>query len=173
MWTTMTANKQKGKKREIITVVSYLTSLCTDMKSELRTHTSWADCTWQDVPIDRERQSLSEGTKNTTDHDELQHIFYLLYYYDILENNLFSEFCWVLLLEDLVWVSLTCPVHRPTTRSAMKVSSVSPERWLTITPQPFSWASLHLRAAGSTDGVHALTCTPPVRACTLCTNVYA
>lgn len=38
----------------------------------------------------------------------------------------------------------TCPVHRPTTRSAMKVSSVSPERWLTITPQPLLWAILHL-----------------------------
>lgn len=42
-------------------------------------------------------------------------------------------------------LSVTCPVQRPTTRSAIKVSSVSPERWLTITPQPFSWASLHLR----------------------------
>jgi len=42
-------------------------------------------------------------------------------------------------------VCVTCPVQRPTTRSAIKVSSVSPERWLTITPQPFSWASLHLR----------------------------
>lgn len=32
--------------------------------------------------------------------------------------------------------SRTCPVQSPTTRSAMNVSSVSPERWLTITPQP-------------------------------------
>lgn len=40
---------------------------------------------------------------------------------------------------------LTCPVQSPTTRSAMKVSSVSPERWLTITPQPFAWANLHLK----------------------------
>merc|ERR1712151_136778 len=31
----------------------------------------------------------------------------------------------------LIW-----PVRRPTTRSAMKESSVSPERWETITPQP-------------------------------------
>lgn len=38
----------------------------------------------------------------------------------------------------------TCPVQRPTTRSAMKVSSVSPERWLTITPQPLLWAILQL-----------------------------
>merc|ERR1740123_2940776 len=29
------------------------------------------------------------------------------------------------------------PVLRPTTRSAMKESSVSPDRWDTITPQPF------------------------------------
>lgn len=29
----------------------------------------------------------------------------------------------------------------------MKVSSVSPERWLTITPQPFCWAILHLQRA--------------------------
>ena len=41
--------------------------------------------------------------------------------------------------------ALTCPVQRPTTRSAMKVSSVSPERWDTMTPQPLDWASLHLR----------------------------
>ena len=47
----------------------------------------------------------------------------------------------------LAWVSPTCPVHSPTTRSAMKVSSVSPDRWLTITPQPFSWASLQLQGA--------------------------
>lgn len=38
----------------------------------------------------------------------------------------------------------TCPVQSPTTRSAMNVSSVSPERWLTITPQPLDWASLQL-----------------------------
>lgn len=44
-----------------------------------------------------------------------------------------------------VCVCVTCPVQRPTTRSAIKVSSVSPERWLTITPQPFSWASLQLK----------------------------
>jgi hypothetical protein len=31
----------------------------------------------------------------------------------------------------LIW-----PVHRPTTRSAMKQSSVSPERWETMVPQP-------------------------------------
>lgn len=30
--------------------------------------------------------------KNTTEHEELQYIFYLLYYHDLLENNLFSEF---------------------------------------------------------------------------------
>ena len=39
----------------------------------------------------------------------------------------------------------TCPVQRPTTRSAINVSSVSPLRWLTITPQPLRWASLHLK----------------------------
>ena len=33
----------------------------------------------------------------------------------------------------------TCPVQRPTTRSAMNVSSVSPDLWDTITPQPLSW----------------------------------
>lgn len=43
--------------------------------------------------------------------------------------------------------SITCPVHKPTTKSAIKVSSVSPDRWLTITPQPFCWAILHLRRA--------------------------
>lgn len=44
--------------------------------------------------------------------------------------------------------TLTCPVQRPTTRSAMKVSSVSPERWLTITPQPLVWANLQLKDTG-------------------------
>lgn len=50
-------------------------------------------------------------------------------------------------LQKKAWVSPTCPVHSPTTRSAMKVSSVSPDRWLTITPQPFSWANLQLQGA--------------------------
>ena len=31
----------------------------------------------------------------------------------------------------LIW-----PVHSPTTKSAMKQSSVSPERWDTMVPQP-------------------------------------
>lgn len=45
----------------------------------------------------------------------------------------------------MAWGSPTCPVHSPTTRSAMKVSSVSPDRWLTITPHSFSWANLQLQ----------------------------
>ena len=36
------------------------------------------------------------------------------------------------------------PVERPTARSAMKLSSVSPERWLVMTPQP---AALAMRTA--------------------------
>lgn len=36
----------------------------------------------------------------------------------------------------------TCPVQRPTTRSAMKVSSVSPDRCETMTPQPAFCANL-------------------------------
>lgn len=35
----------------------------------------------------------------------------------------------------LIW-----PVERPTTRSAMKVSSVSPDLWDTIVPQPLDFA---------------------------------
>ena len=35
----------------------------------------------------------------------------------------------------LIW-----PVARPTARSAMKLSSVSPERWEAMTPQPASFA---------------------------------
>lgn len=35
----------------------------------------------------------------------------------------------------------TCPVANPTTKSAINVSSVSPERWETITPQPLLRAS--------------------------------
>ena len=34
----------------------------------------------------------------------------------------------------LIW-----PVERPTARSAMDVSSVSPDRWLVMTPQPLAW----------------------------------
>ena len=37
---------------------------------------------------------------------------------------------------------LICPVLRPTARSAMKESSVSPERWDVITPQPAFCAML-------------------------------
>ena len=36
---------------------------------------------------------------------------------------------------------LICPVDRPTARSAMKESSVSPLRWLVMTPHPASLAS--------------------------------
>lgn len=32
---------------------------------------------------------------------------------------------------------LIYPVYKPTTKSAMKLSSVSPDLWLTITPKPF------------------------------------
>merc|ERR1712100_233428 len=42
---------------------------------------------------------------------------------------------------------LICPVRKPTTKSAMKVSSVSPERCDTITPQPCSWLILHASMA--------------------------
>lgn len=48
---------------------------------------------------------------------------------------------------------LTCPVHSPTTRSAMKVSSVSPERCDTMTPHPLDWASLHLGARENQTGM--------------------
>jgi hypothetical protein len=41
-------------------------------------------------------------------------------------------------------VALTCPLAKPTAKSAMKLSSVSPLLWLTITPQP---AALESRAA--------------------------
>lgn len=64
-----------------------------------------------------------------------------------------------------VGMCVTCPVQRPTTRSAIKVSSVSPERWLTITPQPFSWASLHLRGSGGINMMLALTWQACTRTC--------
>ncbi|MFS7939431.1 hypothetical protein Hanom_Chr05g00451641 [Helianthus anomalus] len=35
----------------------------------------------------------------------------------------------------------TCPLAKPTERSAMKLSSVSPLRWLTITPHPAAFES--------------------------------
>merc|ERR1719440_2188421 len=48
---------------------------------------------------------------------------------------------------------LICPVRRPTTKSAMKVSSVSPERCDTITPQPASWLILHASIASVTEPI--------------------
>lgn len=44
----------------------------------------------------------------------------------------------------------TCPVASPTTRSAMKVSSVSPLRWETMTPQPALWDILQASIASVT-----------------------
>lgn len=62
--------------------------------------------------------------------------------------HLFFEFLKVFINEmkqmQTINILITCPVQSPTTKSAMKVSSVSPERWLTITPHPLSWAILHL-----------------------------
>lgn len=49
------------KWKEINIVISYLQPLCSNMKSEPCVHTSWADCTWPDAPIGRERPSLSVG----------------------------------------------------------------------------------------------------------------
>ena len=46
--------------------------------------------------------------------------------------------------------SPTCPVLSPTTRSAMKVSSVSPLRCDTITPHPAAWDILHASMASVT-----------------------
>jgi len=48
----------------------------------------------------------------------------------------------------LIW-----PAFSPTTRSAMKVSSVSPLRWLTITPHPFCWASWQALIDSMTDPI--------------------
>lgn len=50
------------------------------------------------------------------------------------------------------WMT-TCPVDRPTTRSAMKVSSVSPERWDTMVPQPFDFARLWALIDSVTDPI--------------------
>ena len=50
----------------------------------------------------------------------------------------------------------TWPVQSPTTRSEMNVSSVSPERWLTITPQPLLWASLHLHTSHAHTHTHTV-----------------
>ena len=66
----------------------------------------------------------------------------------------------------LIW-----PVDRPTTRSAMKVSSVSPLRWLTMTPQPAPCASSALcrhkgqrrERAGEGQGHSVRACGPGVR----------
>ena len=40
---------------------------------------------------------------------------------------------------------LICPVQSPTTRSAMKQSSVSPDRWETMVPQPEKYLIDHSR----------------------------
>lgn len=47
----------------------------------------------------------------------------------------------------------TCPVESPTTRSAMKVSSVSPERWDTMVPHPFDFARLWALIDSVTDPI--------------------
>lgn len=47
----------------------------------------------------------------------------------------------------------TCPVPRPTTRSAMVVSSVSPLRWDTITPQSFCCERLEAFMASVTEPI--------------------
>ena len=49
--------------------------------------------------------------------------------------------------------SLTWPVQRPTTRSAMKLSSVSPLRCDTITPQPAACAILHAWIDSDTEPI--------------------
>ena len=56
-------------------------------------------------------------------------------------------------IEMLPLYKLTCPVHRPTTRSAMKQSSVSPERWDTITPHPAACDILHASILSVTDPI--------------------
>ena len=56
-------------------------------------------------------------------------------------------------IEMLSLYKLTCPVHRPTTRSAMKQSSVSPERWDTITPHPAACDILHASILSVTDPI--------------------
>ena len=47
----------------------------------------------------------------------------------------------------------TCPVPRPTTRSAMNVSSVSPLRWETMHPHPAACAILHASMDSVTDPI--------------------
>lgn len=90
MWTRMTANKQKGKQFLRVTLYWH------EIKAENTHLMSW---------LYLARRSDRQGApvfiwrdKNTTDHEELQYIFYLLYYYDLLEINLFSlkSFCCLL-----------------------------------------------------------------------------
>ena len=63
-----------------------------------------------------------------------------------LKNHLYT-------LTTILIHKLTCPVQRPTTRSAMVVSSVSPDLWDTITPQPFCCESLHASIASVTEPI--------------------
>ena len=48
----------------------------------------------------------------------------------------------------LIW-----PVQRPTTKSAMNVSSVSPDLCDTMTPQPQDWANLHASMDSVTEPI--------------------
>lgn len=43
----------------------------------------------------------------------------------------------------------------------MKVSSVSPERWDTMTPHPLDWASLHLEAGNNLDAADSISTGAP------------
>jgi hypothetical protein len=61
----------------------------------------------------------------------------------------YPRFKFVKVKEDCNLILITCPVANPTTKSAMNVSSVSPERCETITPQPFFRANV----AASIDSV--------------------
>lgn len=87
--------------------------------------TSESGCIWPNAQSDRAPQSWSVWNK------------YVECIYSVNHSQSGCIHCYIL-------CEFTCPVHNPTTKSAMKVSSVSPERWLTITPHPFFWAILHL-----------------------------
>ena len=69
-------------------------------------------------------------------------------------SSILSSWLYLAVLSDLQGAPvLICPVPNPTTRSAMNVSSVSPDLWLTITPMPFFYDNRHASIASERDPI--------------------
>lgn len=98
------------------------------------------DCIWQDALICMELRSWFAPV-----HDDIKTINTRLQYFISKQTSTF--YC------NVGWLT----VDKPTDKSARKVSSVSPLRWLAITPQPALLAILTASILSVTDPIW-LTC---------------